>query len=879
MFRARQMSLVAAGLGLFACAAAGVQASPEELQHAREWVRDVLLSDQAKPVFSFVLDGRASNELLKTWRRSSKVSAGEGQTTTVLEYVPPEGGLRVRCEAVVYERFPVVEWVVEFRNEGPGDTPILENVLSMDLALTRAEGAGEFVLHHAAGSQANRSDYAPRRTDLPPKGAKRLGGSGGRPTNADWSYFNLAWGDGGAIVSVGWPGQWFAQFMRDAGRSLALAVGQERVRTRLRPGETFRTPRMTVLLYRGERYRSQNLWRRWMAAHAMPRPGGKLPPPQFAASSSRAYEEMIKANEANQMMHIDRYLEERLGIDYWWMDAGWYVQQRGWPQVGTWEVDTKRFPRGLKPISDHAHRRGVKIIVWFEPERVAPGTWLHENRPQWLLRSGPHAGGTDGLRSWSRKDSGEPAVTHNPTGRDRTYAEIVWPPGRLSFHPGAKGEYSAVRWTAPGAGTYDVRAEFAAIDKKTTTDVHVLAGGRPVHDEWIDLHGQGRTSAYAGKLELKQGETVDFVVGFGNGSYVCDSTGLDVRITSADGRAYDAAKDFNPEKNPAGAWSYGHLKPGPAPHAGTFQLYERARTAGGDDMRLLNLGNDEARSWLTEHVAGLLDSQGIDLYRQDFNIDPLAFWRAADAEDRQGMTENRYVQGYLAYWDELRRRRPTMLIDSCASGGRRNDLETMRRSVPLWRSDYAFEPIGHQGMTYGLSLWLPYHGTGTVACANAGYYGGGKTPVEPYAFWSNTAPGFGSGIDIRVREIDYDALRRLLAAWRQLTRFYYDDFYPLVPYTQEQRDWMAWQFNSPERREAAVQAFRRAECAQEQTRLKLRDLEADATYTITLLDGGEGKPVEGETRLTGRELMDAGLPITLKTKPAAVVVILKAPRP
>jgi alpha-galactosidase len=32
---------------------------------------------------------------------------------------------------------------------------------------------------------------------------------------------------------------------------------------------------------------------------------------------------------------------------------------------------------------------------------------------------------------------------------------------------------------------------------------------------------------------------------------------------------------------------------------------------------------------------------------------------------------------------------PQLRIDSCASGGRRNDLETMRRAVPLWRSDYA----------------------------------------------------------------------------------------------------------------------------------------------------------------------------------------------
>ena len=66
---------------------------------------------------------------------------------------------------------------------------------------------------------------------------------------------------------------------------------------------------------------------------------------------------MIGANEANQIMHIDRYLEERLKIDYWWMDAGWYVQKEGWPQVGTWEVDRTRFPNGFKPISEHAHAR------------------------------------------------------------------------------------------------------------------------------------------------------------------------------------------------------------------------------------------------------------------------------------------------------------------------------------------------------------------------------------------------------------------------------------------------------------------------------------------------------------------------------------------
>jgi len=68
---------------------------------------------------------------------------------------------------------------------------------------------------------------------------------------------------------------------------------------------------------------------------------------------------------------------------------------------------------------------------------------------------------------------------------------------------------------------------------------------------------------------------------------------------------------------------------------------------------LFNLGNDTARLWLTDHISGLIAKEGIDLYRQDFNMDPLPTGGAADAADRQGITEIRHVQGYLAYWDEL----------------------------------------------------------------------------------------------------------------------------------------------------------------------------------------------------------------------------------
>ena len=84
-------------------------------------------------------------------------------------------------------------------------------------------------------------------------------------------------------------------------------------------------------------------------------------------------------------MMIDRYVAERLPIRYWWMDAGWYVNDGGWVNIGTWEVDRKRFPNGLRAITDHGRAKGVKSIVWFEPERVTTDSWLFKNHPEWCL--------------------------------------------------------------------------------------------------------------------------------------------------------------------------------------------------------------------------------------------------------------------------------------------------------------------------------------------------------------------------------------------------------------------------------------------------------------------------------------------------------------
>ncbi len=277
---------------------------------------------------------------------------------------------------------------------------------------------------------------------------------------------------------------------------------------------------------------------------------------------------------------------------------------------------------------------------------------------------------------------------------------------------------------------------------------------------------------------------------------------------------------------------------------------------------LLNLGNPAARKWLTNHVDHLLTEQGIDLYRQDFNIAPLGFWRGNEAPDRQGITENLHVQGYLAYWDALRQRHPGMLIDSCASGGRRNDVETLRRAVPLLRSDYqAFDgnpatALGNQCQTYGLSSWIPFYGQGV-------YY---NPSHFVYSVRSYICPSFCICIDVRKPGIDWDQYRRLVAQWRQVADCLLGDYYPLTPYSLADDCWMAWQFDRPEQGDGVVQVFRRMESVYESARLRLRGLDPAARYEVVDLDVGKSKT------LSGKELLDRGLAVEIGQQPGSALI-------
>ncbi len=276
------------------------------------------------------------------------------------------------------------------------------------------------------------------------------------------------------------------------------------------------------------------------------------------------------------------------------------------------------------------------------------------------------------------------------------------------------------------------------------------------------------------------------------------------------------------------------------------------------ELRLFNLGIPEARQWMTDLISRLITEYGMDCYRQDFNCDPLPSWRDADAPDRQGMTEIRYIEGLYAFWDELLKRHPHLLIDNCASGGRRIDLEMIGRSIPLWRSDLQcgpdFNPVGSQAQGFGLSHWVPLSATGTE-----------MRPGDTYNFRSAMSAGMVFTLEMWGRDrlgADYpwDWHRRMMAEHQRARPYYYGDFYPLtLPLTiKEPTAWMACQMHRPDLNEGMALAFRRDQSSFVSADFRLNALNPDATYEVEDMDSSE------IVKKKGSELMESGLRVTME---------------
>ena len=645
-----------------ACGSFEEVADRRAADEARLWIESKFTGEDITPPISFLYGGLSSANLLPAWNfQRTQQELDANRTKWVLTWTDPTSGLAVKCRAIEFYDYPAVKWVVYFQNTGVADTAILSDVQAADYWLN-SRMTGDFVLLHARGSRAEAIDFEPLETQLGPGASIALAPYAGRSSDTTLPFFTISNPDNtGAIIAVGWSGQWAASFTRDSGQNVKVRAGMELTHLKLHPGETIRTPAMMQLFWAGNRIHGQNQFRRLLLDHWSPRPAGPLVDPPVAASVHATYC-FECTSQANMVPFVNTTADHGFPVDYIWIDAGWYNLNgtTSWVNVGTWEADPVRYPNGMKPVADAAHNRGYKFLLWFEPERVTNGSWLMNNHPDWVFLQ-------------------------------------------------------------------------------------------------------------------------------------------------------------------------------------------------GNDWPLLNLGNPDALAWAKNHFSTMINQIGVDCYRHDFNVFPLSAWRTGEAADRQGMNEIRHIMGLYEYFDYLQAQHPNLVIDNCASGGRRIDFEMLRRALTLTRTDYLWYTESAQAMQYALSLWVPLTGLGSVS-------------YSPYDFRSGAGSHFVTAFNHNDAGMWAPAIARVneLNAIRHLYR---GDFYPLTGYTQGDNVWIAWQYDSPEIGEGLVEAFRRANSVTTSSMIfKLSGLDPSATYTIDDLD------TPGTITRSGSELMNTGLLVNIPSEPGSALI-------
>ena len=92
------------------------------------------------------------------------------------------------------------------------------------------------------------------------------------------------------------------------------------------------------------------------------------------------------------------------GIQYLVMDSGWYSDCGNWWEYrGDWSVNSKRFPEGLRELTDYIRARGMIPGIWFEFEVASPKSGLYDDTEHFVKKDGvPLTVG--GARFWDMQD-------------------------------------------------------------------------------------------------------------------------------------------------------------------------------------------------------------------------------------------------------------------------------------------------------------------------------------------------------------------------------------------------------------------------------------------------------------------------------------------
>ncbi|UWZ82170.1 glycoside hydrolase family 36 protein [Occallatibacter riparius] len=239
---------------------------------------------------------------------------------------------------------------------------------------------------HAEPNIAYRHFYVEKGADKPsPQGTHLETISGGyKWTGTSSTYGDRQAGEPREIIpaefvfsDTSWTQNWYAGIefggrtrisVERANNRITTALGLNPApgpfRTRLNPGATFETPTVFLGAFSGGPDSAANQLRPWVRAVL----GNQLTwrDPHYPYVVNNSWGSGMAVDEPLALRMIGESKE--LGVEMFHIDAGWF---RG---VGDWFPDPKKFPHGLAPIADEAHKQGLRFGIWVDWTQAALDT-------------------------------------------------------------------------------------------------------------------------------------------------------------------------------------------------------------------------------------------------------------------------------------------------------------------------------------------------------------------------------------------------------------------------------------------------------------------------------------------------------------------------
>jgi hypothetical protein len=304
---------------------------------------------------------RGTEEIPLRWKLQSSHEDG-GRVAYVYESQSPH--LRLTWEWRAQVDFGPVEHAIRIENLSGGELWLpLQDSIRFDWDVARDVALEQWFVEKGAGRPSDVGTHRERVRE----GYRWVGTSSTYAHPMSESREVIPWmlakesagAESGWYVGVEFSGRTRLELERkgDSVRAVAgLNPDRGAFRTRLRPGESFETPVVFLGAARGSADAVGNELRRWV---------------RRALTHARTWEKpdypLTVNNSWGSGMAVDETLARKmirdsaeLGLEMFHIDAGWFRS------VGDWRPNPVKFPHGLAPIADEAHRSGLKFGLWVD---------------------------------------------------------------------------------------------------------------------------------------------------------------------------------------------------------------------------------------------------------------------------------------------------------------------------------------------------------------------------------------------------------------------------------------------------------------------------------------------------------------------------------